>query len=97
MTDPAALAAAAATIFPDARLLKAERLTGGVSADVHRLELALPDGTTRPVVLRAHGESHWGLAPTVEFQLMAALHAAGRASHQRLMASRSSSLPRVAG
>lgn len=77
MTRSAELAAAALAAFDDARLLKAERLTGGVSADVHRLDLAFPDGTTRQVVLRAHGENHWGLPPAVEFQLMEALHAAG--------------------
>jgi len=54
-----------------------ERLTGGVSADVHRLDLKLADGRTISVVLRAHGASHSGHSAELEYQLMQALHRGG--------------------
>ena len=44
----------AGRLFPGAQILAVEGLTGGVSADVHRLDLALVDGRTTSVVLRVH-------------------------------------------
>jgi hypothetical protein len=58
-------------------------LRGGISAHVEALELALPNGTTRRVVVRRSGCSQWkALArdvTSVEFQLLSVLGAAGLA------------------
>lgn len=67
--------AALAVPFPGARLSGFERLKGGVSAEVYRLDLRLPDGSDPSVVLRAMGKS--GLETAVEYALLTALHAAG--------------------
>jgi len=68
-------------IAPGATLVRRWPLTGGVSAQVEALELALPDGTRRCVVLRRHGAAAWKpLAADVtatEFNLLSALAAAG--------------------
>src|SRR5262245_13351863 len=68
-------------VAPGATLVRRWALTGGVSAQVEALELALPDGGRRQVVLRRHGAAAWRtLASDVtatEFQLLAALAAAG--------------------
>ncbi len=63
--------------FPGARLANATRLTGGVSADVYRLDLVPADGRAFSVVLRIHGATHGGHDADAEFQLLAALHRAG--------------------
>ena len=47
--------AVARRVEPGARLLRAWPLTGGVSAQATGLEIALPDGTTRKLVVRRHG------------------------------------------
>jgi len=60
-----------------AKLVHAEQLTGGVSADVFRLDFIESDGTPDSVVLRAHGESHSGHPAQLEFDLLAALFASG--------------------
>jgi len=70
-------AAIATRLFPGATLLACERLAGGVSADVLRLDAGLPDGQTRSVVLRVHGATHHGHAAMLEFQLLKALHRKG--------------------
>ena len=67
-------------LYPGARLLRWRRLVGGVSADVRALELALPDGQPRTVVLRRHPALDWKprdrqIART-EFELLRWLHAA---------------------
>ncbi len=64
-------------LYPGATLDSAERLTGGVSADVHRLDVQLANGATKSVVLRAHGASHSGHSAEFEYQLLKALHRAG--------------------
>jgi aminoglycoside phosphotransferase (APT) family kinase protein len=64
-------------LYPDAQLDAMVRLTGGVSADVHRLDLKWPDGRAQQLVLRAHGASHSGHAAELEYQLLQALHDAG--------------------
>lgn len=68
-------------LFPRARLLGSRRLVGGVSADVQALELELPDGQRRTVVLRRHPAVDWKprdrrIART-EFELLRWLHDAG--------------------
>jgi aminoglycoside phosphotransferase (APT) family kinase protein len=64
-------------LYPGATLLGSERLSGGVSADVLRLDAGLPDGRTRSVVLRVHGSTHHGHAALLEYQLLEALHRRG--------------------
>jgi len=70
-------AAIVARHFPGARLRTSEQLTGGVSADVYRLDVQLADGSERPIVLRIHGPTHGGHELTLEFELLSALHRAG--------------------
>lgn len=70
-------AAIAGRLFPGAELIAMERLAGGVSADVHRLDLSLADGRAVRVVLRAHGASHSGHPAELEYELLRALHRIG--------------------
>ena len=72
-----AYAGIVARLFPRAELKRVARLTGGVSADVYRLDLNLVDGRTTSLVLRAHGASHSGHSAEVEYQLLQALHRGG--------------------
>jgi aminoglycoside phosphotransferase (APT) family kinase protein len=63
-----------------ARLRRAWDLTGGVSAQVTALEIERPDGASRRVVVRRHGERDLRQNPNVaadEFRLLGALVAAG--------------------
>lgn len=60
-------------LVPSAELKAAARLAGGVSADVHRLDLNLVDGRSTCLVLRAHGASHFGHPAELEYQLLQAL------------------------
>ncbi|MCB0159169.1 MAG: phosphotransferase [Caldilineaceae bacterium] len=65
---------------PTWRLLRAWPLTGGVSARVTALDVLLPDGRPRALVLREHGPADVAANPRVaadEFRLLAHLHAAG--------------------
>lgn len=68
-------------VMPGARLLGVRRLTGGVSAIVHALDLAPPNGPPRTVVvrqLRSHAWTATGDDPVGrEFALARALHRAG--------------------
>ena len=66
-----------ARLYPGAELDAVVRLTGGVSADVYRLDLRWPSGRVEPVVLRSHGSSHSGHAAELEFRLLCALFEAG--------------------
>ena len=68
------IAAAVAGQLPAAEVRAVQRLEGGVSAQVFRIDLRLADGTGKAVVLRAMGES--GLESAQEHALLAALHAA---------------------
>ncbi|MGE0624858.1 MAG: phosphotransferase family protein [Pseudomonadales bacterium] len=70
-------AAIISRLYPGAELVTAEPLSGGVSADVLRLDIALPDGHSRSVVLRVHGTSHHGHPAELEYQLLATLHSKG--------------------
>ena len=68
-------------IAPGATLVRRQPLAGGVSAQVEVLELALPDGRAKKLVLRRHGAAAWkplaaGVTVT-EFDLLGALAAAG--------------------
>lgn len=62
---------------PNAKLNVIERMTGGVSAEVYRLDLLLTDGSKVQVVLRCHGATHFGHSAELEFKLLEALYAAG--------------------
>jgi aminoglycoside phosphotransferase (APT) family kinase protein len=63
--------------FRDASLTAVERLTGGVSADVFRLDLSYPDGSGRSVVVRVHGEKSYGLDAELEYRLLESLRSSG--------------------
>ncbi|OWJ63971.1 phosphotransferase family protein [Inquilinus limosus] len=78
--DHATLERVLRRLHPDARLLGARPLAGGVSAQVVALEAALPDGRTETVVLRRHGAADLARDPEIaahEFRLLQALQAAG--------------------
>lgn len=79
-------------LFPGAELETTERLTGGVSADVHRLDLKLRGGDRRSIVLRSHGETHSGHIAPLEYQLLYALHQAGLPVPEPLLVDTSGSL-----
>lgn len=79
MDDP--FAVIAGRIAPGAKIRSRHELAGGVSAFIHALELFLPDGSTRRIVVRRHGAADWkpleaDVAAT-EFALLKALHEAG--------------------
>ena len=61
-------------LFPGAKLHNRQRLAGGVSADVYRLDLVLADEQHRSVVLRKHGSSYDGHPVALEYQLLDVLH-----------------------
>lgn len=63
--------------WPGSTLIDIERLQGGVSADVIRLDLKEANGSDLSVVLRVHGESHSGHAAQLEFDLLNALFVKG--------------------
>lgn len=63
--------------FPGAAILSEARLTGGVSADVYRIDLVLPNGAPRSVVVRSHGETHGGHGACLEYDLLASLFNVG--------------------
>lgn len=64
----------ATRLYPSAKLVSMTRLTGGVSANVHRLDLKLSNGHSTSVVLRAHGTSYSGRSADLEYRLLNALH-----------------------
>lgn len=69
-------------IDPRARLLRAWELAGGVSAQTMGLEIALPDGQARKLILRRHGGADLARDPEVaahEFRLLQVLRSAGLA------------------
>ena len=59
------------------RLVSAQALAGGVSANVYRVAVVGPDKRQRSVVVRAHRPEHAGHDAQLEFQLMQALYRAG--------------------
>ncbi len=58
--------------YPEADFLSAERLTGGVSADVYRIDYVERDDTTA-IVVRIHGANHNGVNAKLEFDLLSAV------------------------
>lgn len=88
----AGYAAALAQLFQGGQIISADRLTGGVSADVYRLDLVLADNRRFSVVLRAHGVSHSGHGAQLEFDLLKALHGAGMAVPEPLLVDTSGDL-----
>lgn len=70
-------------LVPGGRLVTVKRLTGGVSADAFRLDMATPTGEARRVVFRQHRtsgfkRSHGQRAP-LEYGVLLALHRQGLA------------------
>ena len=63
--------------FANAELLAVEALSGGVSADVYRLDLVFDDQQHRSVVLREHGKSHYGHSIILEYKLLESLSRLG--------------------
>lgn len=64
-------------LFPELELVAVQPLTGGVSTDVHRLDLKGPADQMQRLVLRAHRDDHSGHSAALEYQLLQALHLAG--------------------
>lgn len=62
--------------FPEGELVGWQKLTGGVSADVYRLDLARPGGI-QSTVLRIHGATHSGHPAELEFALLQWLQQSG--------------------
>jgi aminoglycoside phosphotransferase (APT) family kinase protein len=81
MITPEQLAPLAVRLLPGATIVGIERLTGGVSADVHAIDLQADDGQRTRVVLRSHGRQDWkpggGSVAASEHALLGALHRAG--------------------
>lgn len=67
-----ALQAVIAAHLPGAHLVDARRLSGGVSADVFRLDITTGDGAPQSIVLRIHGEYHNGHPAALEFEILRA-------------------------
>jgi aminoglycoside phosphotransferase (APT) family kinase protein len=83
------LAAVVQRLFPDARFRGARLLTGGVSADVHAVEVDWVDGRRVQVVVRRPRPAAWksmqGDAATTEFELLSALRRVGLPVPEPLM------------
>ena len=66
-------------VDPQATILRTEKMTGGVSAEVQRVTLATRDGRTRELVVRSHrefsGKSDPALRAEREYRLLARLAA----------------------
>lgn len=76
------LRAIAERIQHGSTVLRSWRLEGGVSAQVTAVELAMPEGGSRRIVIRRHGEIDKGHNPDIaldEFRLLQAVHDAGLA------------------
>ncbi|NRA57302.1 MAG: phosphotransferase [Phycisphaerales bacterium] len=73
MTEASGFDAVVRRCFPGATLRGVEALTGGVSAQVHRLDLDLPGGESTSVVLRIHGDDPNALTADREFALLRAV------------------------
>lgn len=67
-------------VDPRSKLLRAWALKGGVSAQVTALEIMLPDGQTRKMIVRRHGAVDLKQNPQIaadEFKLLQILHSTG--------------------
>ena len=84
----AAFAAIARRVVPGATSVQHRRLEGGVSANVHALEVCSAAGV-RGLVVRRHGAAGWKRLPDdvtrAEFELLGALHGAGLAVPRPLL------------
>jgi aminoglycoside phosphotransferase (APT) family kinase protein len=70
-------------IVPNSKLLRTWQLKGGVSAQVTALEIVLPDGQTKKMIVRRHGDKDLRRNPHVaadEFKLLQLLQTAGLAT-----------------
>src|SRR5436190_12886519 len=68
---------------PQSQLLRTWELKGGVSAQVTALEIKRPDGQTKKMLVRQHGEVDLKHNPQVaadEFKLLQLLHSVGLAT-----------------
>lgn len=72
-----AFAALVAAHVPGATFRAVRRLTGGVSAEVYRLDCAADGGVTRSLVLRIHGPNHNGHPAALEFGILNAVTGLG--------------------
>ena len=76
-------AAVVQRVAPEGQLIRRWPLRGGVSASIHALEIGLPGGQTRRVVVRRHGVADWkpleADVTATEFALLEALRRAGMA------------------
>jgi aminoglycoside phosphotransferase (APT) family kinase protein len=79
-------------VFPGAVVTHAATLTGGVSADIYRLELLLTDSSTKNLVLRAHRSDHSGHPAELEYQLLRALYQSALPVPEPLLVDTSASL-----
>lgn len=77
MTDATNIAQVIAPHFLGARVDAVTPLTGGVSADVMRIDLRAADGAPQSIVLRVHGTTHSGHDAAFEYELLQALYRAG--------------------
>ncbi len=78
--DAATLRRLLRAVNPDLVLVGAHALTGGVSAQVTRIDAVLPDATTDSLVLRQYGAANLRADPlsaSHEYQLLTLLHTAG--------------------
>lgn len=70
----------AGKIVPGGMLVSQRALTGGVSAQMMAIEIAHPDGTIEPLVVRMHGEIDRAANPHIardEYRLLGLLHRRG--------------------
>lgn len=70
---------------PQSKLLRAWKLTGGISAQVTALEVEKADGSTQKMVVRVHGDVDFNKNTNVardEFTILQILHSAGIAAPQ---------------
>lgn len=74
-----------ARVFPNAEIQSVTPLTGGVSADVYRIELNLVDGSSTSLVLRLHGAYHSGHPADLEYRLQRALYQHGESVPEPLL------------
>ncbi|MEO9469313.1 phosphotransferase [Parasphingorhabdus sp.] len=63
--------------IPGAVIKDAESMIGGVSADAMLIDIQLPGDGTRKLVLREHGENHFGHEAELEFRLLECLYSLG--------------------
>lgn len=81
VTEDQVFAAIVERVESGGRLLGVQRLTGGVSADVHALDVRLPRSGHRRIVVRRHGVAAWKPqhvdVATLEHGVLRSLHGAG--------------------